>query len=425
MGNKTLREQFATVESSGDKIYDHKNGAYGSFGFKKTGRLTDLYKSSPELQKKYKSYNDLWDVISKGNYGDPNVEEVHKAYEGYLQKRFGNDVRKAAKFNFGSKANGQDTPDTYANKVTKSSGTSSVSSNGTPTTVPKVEFKGLADYIKPKENIMVDVDRPLTDKGRVSMTAINPKFNSFVDPSAKLKFAKQNSKGGFDYVDNLNEPSKAPTTSVINSKGYKSSLVNNAMPFISNITGAFNKPPMPSLPVFSNPLSLKRINMDNDRYVIEQGVRGADLFAENNLDAQTASAVKSFNNAQRFNQYSKVNQDERNMNTSIANEEAKTNLNLEYQNKLAMKGYRDDLNDRTMAIQRDRQANISNASDKYVALQDLNARRQEAANEETFAKAADKYGVYKRKEYSMRKNGGIISNHSAGQMVRRLNFKPF
>lgn len=405
------RQLFANVESSNAKIFDHKNGAYGSFGFRKTGRLKDVYDQTPELKQKYGDYESFWNKFIKSGYNSPMSEHVHGIYENYLQRKFGDNIKAAAKYNFGSKANAYESPDTYAAKIT-----------GTKITPMKKKVqvtKKVEDPLgfTPKPNIMTDASRPLTDAGRKGMTAL-----SYSTPKSRVKLPSMrrivsDGKGGYTYE---NSPSSRRGVRLPNI-GKASSI----LPFVSNVAGLFNKPPMPSLPVYMNPVQLKKINMDNDRYSIEQGIRGMNNFASNNFDSQGAMAALSFNNAQRFNQMSAVNQSERNQNTLIDNDQAKINNAAEYQNRLAVKGYQDSLIERKMAIQRDRQANLSNASDKFVMLQDINPKRKQAAMNMKFATANDYYGAWERRkgEFEEKRNGGIISNHTAGKMIKFMNFK--
>ena len=210
-----------------------------------------------------------------------------------------------------------------------------------------------------------------------------------------------------------------------------SSVVSSVAPYISNIAASFIKPPMPPAPVYNSPVSLQRVNMNNDRVEIERGTRSSDRFAEDQLDAQGAYRAKAFNNAQRFSQLSKVNQDERNTNIGIGNEELKMNTSINMGNNQIRQDYQNTLLGRSMAIQADRSANFANISDKYMAMQDLKVRQEAAKANEDLARAQDWYGSYgrytrrKEKEEEELKNGGILPNYSAGHMYRKLhtNFK--
>ena len=199
------------------------------------------------------------------------------------------------------------------------------------------------------------------------------------------------------------------------------SIVDSVTPYVSNVANLFRKPPMPPNPILDTPVSLNRVSMNNDRYEVERGTRSGDRFAESQLDPQAAFAAKAFNNAQRFNQLSKVNQDERNMNTDISNREVQINTGISANNNQLKRGYQNDLTERTLAQQRFQSDNLANASDKFIRQQDVNLAREEAATREAMAKAQDWNNIYG--SYEKKAMGGKLPRYSAGHMIKSMNLK--
>ena len=210
---------------------------------------------------------------------------------------------------------------------------------------------------------------------------------------------------------------------------------STVLPFATNIANAVVKAPAPPAPSYGSPISLQRINMNNDRNEVERGTRSVDRFAEQQLDSQAAAQMKAYSNAQRFNQLSKVNQEERNANVGIANDEMKMNLGVSLQNLGMQRDYNNQLFDRKVAQQRFNQENLANASDKYSAIQDKSAMERSIKYSEDLKSAGDTYGAWARLQAKLRaegkegqryggkmRNGGILSNYGAGTMFR-MNFK--
>ncbi len=403
---------FKAVERASGP-YAHGNGAYGSFGFRRTGKLRDVYDGSKELQLQFPSYDKLWQHIKAGKFDDPSIKNIESIYANHLTKKFGNNLDKMAAYNWGNSSGQQ----TYVNKVRKAAGlktavvtpesTIVVGSQGNERFAPAIN----KSYQDPGVNITTSANRSLISLENYIPKTEREASNNMTKLSIPTFSGKSIQAPKTVQLPTTTQPVSTTSTSST-PDGYKP----NPMMFASNIANALRKLPMPSLPVYTNPISLQRVSMDNDRYAIEQGVRGANNFAANNLDSQAAAAVMAHNNAARFNQYSKVNQDERNQNIGIANEEATRNQAVNLANQQATKGYQDSLVERKLAQQRLAQENLANVSDKIMQNQQDKLRYAYAKEAEDFEKRDDPYGIYKKR------NGGIISNHSAGR-IQRMNFR--
>lgn len=158
---------------------------------------------------------------------------------------------------------------------------------------------------------------------------------------------------------------ETPTTK---KKVNRSNTLGQLLPFASNLYNAFQKPGQVPRPTMDNPIALQRVNMANDRYEIERGVRGNNLSFDQTLDAQTAAANKQFTLAQRFNQLSKVNQEERNQNIEIANKETLMNHHIQSGNNAKMDQFWKDRLDRENVQKSQQSANVANAGDKAMSM---------------------------------------------------------
>jgi hypothetical protein len=144
---------------------------------------------------------------------------------------------------------------------------------------------------------------------------------------------------------------------------------NQLAPYASNIINALRSPARVPTPNLDAPVTLQRANYDNDRYSTERGIRGINANADRTLDENTSQSVKQYNLAQKFNQLSSINQAERNQNIDISNKEVMTNAEISAKNNAKLDQYKMGIAERTNAQQREQSANVANAADKYMAIQ--------------------------------------------------------
>jgi len=145
--------------------------------------------------------------------------------------------------------------------------------------------------------------------------------------------------------------------------------VDSAAPYLSNVANSMQRLPNPKAPHLDAPIVLSKLNMDNDRYMVERGIRGSNANAYARMDENTAEAVTQSNLATRFNQLSSVNQAERNGNVLITNESIKTNAAIAAGNNNKLDAFDDKGIERKIAQMNNSSANIANAGDKYVGMQ--------------------------------------------------------
>ena len=92
---------FKKVEDP-DSKFNHGNGAYGNFGYRKSGHLQDAYEKSDEfktIRESYKSYDDFWKNFVGSGYSKMS-NQVDKVYEQWLRNKTDNDIMKAYRFNY-------------------------------------------------------------------------------------------------------------------------------------------------------------------------------------------------------------------------------------------------------------------------------------------------------------------------------------
>lgn len=163
-------------------------------------------------------------------------------------------------------------------------------------------------------------------------------------------------------------------------KGFREA-VTDVVPYLSNISAAFQRPPEVPVPETITPVSLQRYSFDKERRDIDKAVRAADLGAESGLSAgSTIAAVKASNLARKLGAYSNLAKQEADINTQIANQEAMTNLGVGQQNTALWNQYRQQGAERAMAYQTQQSENLANAADKFIAQR--TAKRQAELDKE-------------------------------------------
>lgn len=126
--NRDWASKFRQVEDPQGK-FNHGNGAYGSFGYRKSGHLQTAFKSAPEfadLRQNYKNFNNFWSDFKDDNYGQLS-QVVDGKYENWLKKQSNGDLNVAGNFNLtGSKHPAKDwmvgnnmTTSAYNQRLTK------------------------------------------------------------------------------------------------------------------------------------------------------------------------------------------------------------------------------------------------------------------------------------------------------------------
>lgn len=146
------------------------------------------------------------------------------------------------------------------------------------------------------------------------------------------------------------------------------SVLNEAQPFISNIVNAFRKPPMPKRGVPNQYVTLKPVNLDNERQGVRTQIAAANRATDRNVDGNTAEAVKAFNRGQEFENISKISERETNTNIGIGNQQAQLDLQVGSSNNAKTDKYRDELVERQIAQQRSQSENLANAGDKITMI---------------------------------------------------------
>lgn len=151
--------------------------------------------------------------------------------------------------------------------------------------------------------------------------------------------------------------------------------VNSIVPFASNIANAFRRVPQPIRPGTISPVSLTRVSNANERANLDYQTRGEDLAADRSLAGNTGSAVRAAGLATKLRAYGDSYSRENNANADIANRQAEINSGIQERNVASQNNYNDQLVGAKMAQQRQSAANISNASDKYIQIQNATAQR--------------------------------------------------
>ena len=201
--------------------------------------------------------------------------------------------------------------------------------------------------------------------------------------------------------------------------------ISSTAPYISNVYNAFQKPAPVPQPVYNKPISLQRIDMNNDRYEANKDYRADILNADRTLDGNTSVGVKQFAKAQKFSNMSKINQQERNENLAISNKEIGINAGIQQGNNEMLYNYRTLGAERQNAIRTQQSANFANAADKFVAQQGVKNQYALEDRKLDILENTDEYGTNKRlmkklKQPEEKKMGGSLGKYSAGSFMKKL-----
>jgi hypothetical protein len=143
---------------------------------------------------------------------------------------------------------------------------------------------------------------------------------------------------------------------------------NSIAPFASNIVNAFRKVPKPAQPVMDSAPVLQKVNMDAERNAVSRELNAGSAAADRAVDGNTAESIRQFNIGTKLNQFSRINETERNENTQIANQQAMISAQVAANNNAKRDQYNNDLKEGQIAQSREQSANFSNAADKYIAI---------------------------------------------------------
>lgn len=213
-----------------------------------------------------------------------------------------------------------------------------------------------------------------------------------------------NSTGAYSPVSTI------PSSSITMRKGMNwnrvGDIASGIAPYASNIINAFRKPPMPGKPVMDAPPVFQKVNLENERNQVNRIISAADIAADRGLESNAATSVRQFNMGQRLNELSRVNAAETAANTQIANQQAMANYQVGAGNNAKLDDYNQALVDRTIAQQREQSANVANAADKFVGIQ--NEKRRAAvdlAKTRTLMSMYEKSGVLQRQGKAWKSQG--------------------
>lgn len=148
----------------------------------------------------------------------------------------------------------------------------------------------------------------------------------------------------------------------------------NLTPYLSNIANAFTHAPSPRIPTLHNYTSLQKVNLSDERDQANRGYMSSAKATERNLPSNEAEAVKAYSRGQLANNLSSIN--ERESNAGISNAQAQMDQRTGELNVGEWNDYKEGLTARDIADKRERSANIANAGDKMVLIEN---EKQKAA----------------------------------------------
>jgi len=191
--------------------------------------------------------------------------------------------------------------------------------------------------------------------------------------------------------------------SIISKIASKSSEVT---PYLSNISNASRKVPKPTMPILDTFNNLQKVNFANERNDINTQGAAADRATERNVDANTAEAIKKFNQGQQFTRLSAVNERESNTNVNIGNQQAQMDARTKELNSDKMNDFYSARTASQIAQQREQSANVANAGDKMVEIGNEKRKAQvEQDKTRTLASMFATSGVMDRNRAKLKASG--------------------
>lgn len=216
-------------------------------------------------------------------------------------------------------------------------------------------------------------------------------------------------KGPLD-INPYPEPKAPPTSSgTFNLTGASKgigAITDSLAPFASNIVNGLRTPPQPHSPQLDNMVTLRAPNYDNDRADVERNINASNAAIDRTVDGQTGAKIRLFNEGQKLERLSSVNQPEHNAQIETSNNAARINSGIMSRNTDRLNQYGDEKVERQIAQQREQSANISNASDKYVGIQNEKRKAQvDLEKTQTLANIFTNSGVKDRLRKTMKDQG--------------------
>ena len=245
----------------------------------------------------------------------------------------------------------------------------------------------------------VDLNAPMDNFDGSSLRAVDSARESALTAKsvADVTTARASSDAGYIAPRKSNFLDKVGLGGLNDLEKPDMSRAKDLIPFASNMLNAFRKPPMPKRPGTLSPVTLGKVSYANERTEADRLVRGADLGAERGLDGNTAASVRAGNLSQKFRMYSDSYARENNENTDITNKQTMINAGIDEKNTRGNDFYNQQVVERRIAQQGQQSANVANAADKYISIQNEQAKRDlEAKNFAITSKVFENSGVLKR-----------------------------
>lgn len=163
-------------------------------------------------------------------------------------------------------------------------------------------------------------------------------------------------------------PANPPLSS--NKKGMDwNGAINGVTPFISNISNALTKLPLPPIPILDNPITPQSVDYSASRAEAVRQTRGANKSAEQSLNSGAAvSAVRAGNLAQQQRAVGQINEAEQNTNSTLRGQAQQVNAAIKSSNNAKLNDYNNNLVERTLKGQQLKSENLANVENKIQGM---------------------------------------------------------
>jgi hypothetical protein len=249
--------------------------------------------------------------------------------------------------------------------------------------------------------------------GGFKWDALGKLFSSASDPVAPV--AGGPTDAGFNQsfqplsgsIQTGSDSTPSTGTSRFNSvlSGFGKSM-DGLVPFASNIVNSMRTPPQPPVPTSDNYVTLRTPSFANDRAMVARESNADAENAARGVDGQTGARIRMYALAKKLDALGSVNQAEHNAQITASNEQARINSGISMRNNEKLDQYHRDQVERQIALQRERSANLANASDKYIGIQNEKRKAQvDLDKTRTMASLFKASGVDKRSRTILRDMG--------------------
>lgn len=224
-------------------------------------------------------------------------------------------------------------------------------------------------YMKPSQRRLLSPVKKMADGGDMDWGSIYDKLAPAAGSVAPI------APSTIQPLDVSGAP-QAPKQSVTSFSSSISAVSRSLAPFASNMVNALRTPPKPAVPHLDNFVTLQAPSYNNDRAEVSREINGTNAAIDRTVDGNTGAKIRLFNQGQKLERLSAINQSEHNTQVGLIGEQGKINAGISARNNEKLDIYGNQQVERQVAQQREQSANVANFSDKVVGIQNEEEKRR-------------------------------------------------